>query len=535
MRPPALPALALLFLLTTIPATGQDRGQHVMLQGMVWTPPEDPAEVLSDLQAMSASGVQAVRMPAGDRPDVLLSTARQGLAIYLDLPIEALPATRLVDTLSFAERHLEEVLQMAAGNPNVLAIGLASAVDTSVPLACRYFEQMAERVRAAGLQAYYRTRFIESDVCSAAVDFVMLDARGREADAVLARWRRHHETPAAIGYLGTQVDDRVQSGHLTPRSPAAQARYLERNLRTLMRADEPPVAVFVHRWKGPSFGLLDPDATPRLALQVVQGIYTGRQMVFAIDAGPEPAAPPGAPSFSVIGWIIAILLVLLLALAPRFRDLIPRYFERHIYYRESVQRSIGLEGFASMGFALALALSAGLIIGVVLHAAAGTDVLEVAVSGLAEARQEAVLSALRNPLISVLGGALLYILWVVLNMSWMRLLAGKKHRVRPGQAAVLTSFSRWQLFPLAVLALVAVQSPQPLLWVPWLLGLWLLVEAYAGIRMLYDYGLVTRVPMPRAIVAGVGVPLLVGIALVAGVALAAGPEVTFLWHLATRT
>ncbi len=82
--------------------------------------------------------------------------------------------------------------------------------------------------------------------------------------------------------------------------------------------------------------------------------------------------------------------------------------------------------------------------------------------------------------------------------------------------------------------LLAAQTEETLRWVPLLLSLWVLAEIVAGVRMLYDFGRVTRVSMPRALVLGLGVPFVFAIALGVGALLVAQPELSFLWHLATR-
>lgn len=504
------------------------------LRGAAWLPPADPREAAGEVFAMRAFGIEAVRMPFTTEEAVLSAADRAGVWLFIDLPVAHLPAPLLRDTLAFAERQLETLIALAARHPSIYAVGLARGVDTSVPEACAYFARLAEQARQAGLVTYYRTRFIESDACSGAVDFVLLDARDREPGPLLARWRHHHETPAGV-LLGAEVHDEVTGGHLTPRSPAAQARTIEDGLRALLMTRHPPRAVFIHQWRGPTFGIHAPDGTPRPAASVVSGFYTGRQTVFAIDAGPAPPAPPGATAFMLVGWLTVLLLVLVLTAAPRFRELIPQYFVRHGYYRETIQRSASIEGPATAGMALALAIAAGIAFGVMIHALTRADVIEVLAAGWHEARQEVLRTSLQRPVLLVVVGAGLYWVWLMLNMLWLRALAGRRYRVRAQQAATLAVLSRWAVFPLAVLALLAAQSENPLMWLPWLLGLWVVIEVVALPRMLYDYARIARVPMGRAVGAGMGVPVVLVTAAALAATMAAGPQLSFLWHLATRT
>src|SRR5690606_10024712 len=100
------------------------------------------------------------------------------------------------------------------------------------------------------------------------------------------------------------------------------------------------------------------------------------------DAGHAPATREDAPAFVLIGWGIMLLLALLLVLEPRFRQLAPRYFTRHVQYREALQRGRAVETWANVGVAAAVALSAGVLGAVVLHVGQVTDVFEALVSPL---------------------------------------------------------------------------------------------------------------------------------------------------------
>ncbi len=534
------PFLIALLLLTAAPALAQPASPSGsgFVEGVVWRQPDSLELAVRDLRAMREAGVEAVRTDLVTRATILRMADILGLQVYQDLPVAGLPAARLADTLAFAERELEAALALARDHPSARAFGLARFVDTSDPAACAYVQTLTDRVRSAGLpgaQTYYLSHFLYHDVCSTSVDFVMLDARGHEPLGLVRRWRAAHDGPVGIGSIGAAVDDR-SGGHRTPRSPAAQARFLEDGLGDLVALESPPVAVFVYAWRDgveAPFGLLGPDDAPRPALEVLMGFYTGRQRVFAFDAGPEPAAPENTPTFVIAGWVLALTLALALAFAPRFRQLVPRYFTRHAYYHEALQRGRSAEPWAGFGLAAVVALGAGVIGAVVLWAGAETDVLEALTAGLTLEAEARVLSLIATPLATVLLVGVIYGVWLLLNMLWMLALSGS-HRVRPEQALTLAVWSRWPVLVLAVGAVLAVVQPEPIRWVPLLLAGWGLAEIVAAVRMLYDFSRVTRVPMPRALVLGLGVPtaLLALGGLLATTA--ARPELAFLWNLATK-
>src|SRR5690606_10614355 len=272
------------------------------LAGVVWSPPRDRAAALDELLAMRRAGVRAVR--TGLLADTLLLRAGDllGLAFYQDLPIANLPAPALLDTLVHAERLLEGALALAARYRSARHFGLALYSDTSDPRARPYFERLTALVHATGPEgsrAYYLTRFPEDDRCDRQVDLVLLDARDGDPEALLARWRRTHETAAGIGAFGAAVRPGREGGWRIPGTLAAQARTLELGLGAMMEG-EAPAAFFVYRWRdgrtdavldqraevqGVGYGLMDEGGRPRPALAVVRGFYTGTQRVFAFDAG----------------------------------------------------------------------------------------------------------------------------------------------------------------------------------------------------------------------------------------------------------
>lgn len=512
-----------------------------MARGVVWRQPDSLGAALRDLQAMREAGVAAVRTDLVTRPALLRAADLYDVAVYQDLPVDDLPAARLADTLAYARRELQAALELARQHPSARAFGLARFADTSTPEACAYFQSLADLVREEGppgARTYYLSRFVEDDACAGAVDLVLLDARERDPVRLVERWRAAHETPVGLGSFGTAVDDDVEGGYRTPRSPAAQGRFLENGLGALFSMTPPAAAVFVFRWRDgveAPFGLLRENNVPRPAFDVVRGFYTGRQRVFAFDAGPEPVAREGASTFVLIGWALVIALAVILWMAPRCRQIAPRYFSRHAYYRESIQRGRGVEGWTNLALAVVLVVSAGVIGALALQAAAQTAVVESVTGGMQPEAQARVMGVFATPLATIALVSVVYAVWLLLNMLWLLALTGGRHRIRPGQALTLAVWSRWPVLVLMVGAvLLAAQSEETLRWVPLLLSLWVLAEFVAGVRMLYDFGRVTRVPMPRALVLGLGVPLALGVAVGVGTLLVAQPELSFLWHLATR-
>ena len=526
------------------------------LAGVVWRMPGSTSAAVRDLVAMRRAGVRAVRTGVVEDAAVLAAADRLGIAVWQDLPVESLPAPFLLARLDSAAAVLARVLERSRPYRSARHVGLARASDTSDRSARPYFERLTALVRergAPGTQTYYVTRFPDDDQASATVDLVLLDARDADPVALLERWRARRETPAGVAAYGSGVVPGREGGWRTRGSLAAQGRGLETAIDALLGLADPPAVAFVYRWRdidedavrrdqrsevaGTRFGLLDDAGRPRPAFDVASGFFTGRQRVFAFDAGTETAKVRQASPLVFLGWFLMLGLGLFYAGAPKLSALAPRYFGRRDLYREAVSRGYDLSTAQTAGLAVGLCLGAGIVGTSILRALGRTDALVAATSAWTPEAQLRLTDLLGQPLVLVLVLALVYGTWLLLNLLWLNVLAGRSRRLRPAQALSLTVWSRWAWLALMVLALLLVGLPPHLATTlaPVLLGLTLLVETVASYRMLYDLGEVIRLSPARALLVGFGVPFLLAVAGFVALAVAGQAETTFLWHLATRS
>ena len=105
-------------------------------RGVVWDPPADPVQAEATMRQMHAMGVNAIRMPLLRDERLLTLADTLGLHLFQELPLDYLSAEALRDTLGYATRLLELVLNDARAHPSVRHIGLARHSDTSDSTAC---------------------------------------------------------------------------------------------------------------------------------------------------------------------------------------------------------------------------------------------------------------------------------------------------------------------------------------------------------------------------------------------------------------
>ncbi len=525
------------------------------LAGVVWDVPSDTRAALADLAAMRRAGVRAARTGLIEDTDVLRVAGELGIALWQDLPVEGLPAPFLVRRTERVKAQLAEALDRARPYPSARHFGLARASDTSDRRARPYFQALTEMARergAPGTRTYVVSRFPNSDRVATFVDVVLLDGREQDPVELVRRWQRASETPVGIASMGEGVRPGQEGGWQTLGTEAAQARALETVFGDLLTLADPPEVAFVYRWRdvaadvverdqraevsGTRFGLLGDDDQPRAAFDVAQGFWTGRQRVFAFDAGNRARQERRASPLLLLGWGLILGLGLLYATAPRLSALAPRYFGRRDLYREAVQRGFDLSASETTGLALVLALAVGVVGAAALRALARTDALVAATASWTVDGQTRLTGLLGEPLLLVLVLALAYAVWLVLTLIWLNVISGHR-RLRPAQALSLAVWARWAWIPLMVLSLVlgSIDAGLATVLAPAFLGLGLVIEIVAGYRMMWDLQAVTYAPPARAVLLGFGVPFVLAVVGFAALGVVSREEIGFLWHLATRS
>ena len=533
---------------------GPHRPMPAALAGVVWDAPPVAVDAIGDLLQMRRAGVRSVRTGLVEDPAVLEAASVLGLSLWQDLPVRDLPATFLVDRTEAAAEMLAVALDRARPYPAARHFGLAQGSDTSEREARPYFEALTALVRdrgAPGTQTYYTTRFLRNDRAAQTVDIVLVDARNRDPAAALRVWRARHDTPVGLAAFGAGVRPGRDGGWRTEGSGAAQARTLETALDDLLTLQPPPVVAFVHRWRdaatdarqdqraevaGVQHGLLDAEGEPRPAFEVASGFWTGRQRVFAFDAGQPAGRVRTASPLLLVGWGLVLGIGVLYTVTPRLSALAPRYFGRRDLYRDAVKRGFDLSVLETTGLAVALSLAAGVTVASSLRALGRTDTLVAATAGWSVGARAQLTDLLGEPILLVGVLALAYGAWILLNVLWLNVLAGRR-RIRPAQALSLAVWCRWAWLPLMVIALVlgGIDERLATLLAPTLLVVAVLVEVIAGYRMTWDLHAVKAVPPSRAVLLGFGLPFALAAAGLAWIAIASRAEAAFLWHLATRS
>lgn len=548
-------------ILLLIPFPGQLLSQSGPLKGVVWQEPGDWELAETDLLQMTRMGVEAIRTGIVQDERVLTLADTLGLLVFQELPVAFLPAARLLQSVEEAQRMLEPVLSRARSHPSARYFGLAHLVDTSDPSACAYFEVLNDYVHqqlegSAG--TYYTTAFAYADRCADKVDFILLDFRDLHPPDRFARtWRialdSLQASTAGIGSMGTWTAAGSARGLRYPHSQEAQARYLEAGLNwALSDKQQPePFAIFVYRWRddpkaftgesqtlddpyGRRYGLRD-DAGTRVAYDVVGGIFTGRQKVFAFSGGGSP--PERFPWVILFGWGVFLMIGIFYAFSPRLRQMVPRYFKAPGFYRDAVREGRDMLLGSSSILLIALASSVGIMCAVVIETIQDNYAFLMLLRWLPRAVIDVLVTLIDEPLMIVLFVGSIYALGLVLWSTVLSVLSRRRYPLMPGQVMMLVVWPRWPLLLVMLAAMVVPTLAEELATrvALLLIAAWVLISIYAITRTLYDFSAVARVSPLLSFLAALGNPVTVVFFAAAVVAILYRPEMMYLWHLISRT
>lgn len=515
-------------------------------KGVVWEIPSDYQEAAQDMLEMKLMGVNMVRTGLVFDSRLLSLADSVGLTFYQELPFYGLSARSLADSLAISDSLISVILARGRGHRSAGPIGLARNSDTTSQVACAEIRRLSSLTRASGTQSYYVTNFIESDLCSSDVDFVLIDALDVERpERLLSRWRATHLTPAGFARVGTNVMVGREAGTRISGSPEHQARFLEDVFARLQDTEVP--FVFVHRWKdeatsihqipdpyGRNYGLYNLDRDPRPALYVLRGVYLEKQDTFVFERGTTPLRPLNW--YALVGWVLLSMMAIIYAGSPRFRSIIPRYFFAHGFYRNAVREAREVLPLTSTAILTITGLSIGLI---------ATHVITSVRDSRLVLHLFAMMDApLRSSLTLVLDApfvlAILMGSKALISMSlWMGLwimASGRRSPLYPSQALMLAVWPRWQvLFILPVAMTFESVAPVPI-WASLILGgTWISCAYWATIRTAFDLYRVARIGPGMAVLIWLFNPLILGTIAFAGWAFFHLDELSFMWHLAVRS
>ncbi|NND70910.1 MAG: hypothetical protein HKN43_04970 [Rhodothermales bacterium] len=437
-------------------------------RGVVWDQPLEQHIAVSDLGRMAQAGITAVRTGVVTDTTLFVVADSLGIQFFQDLPLAYLPAVQYADSVDqYLDKNLPILVDRARRFRSSSTYGLSLKSDTTEELLCDAMTDAAERMtRAAadgGVALYYVTEFLDNDACQSGRVFTLY---GRSAsERYLSNGSRSRVVGLSVGY---RVVHGRRGGWRHLHSEEQQARRLE---QTLIRVFDLPsvAALFINRWSddptrtshdgdalGRQFGILGPGGIPGPAFGVVRGMFTGHQLVFAIDAG-KPRQITGV-WLVILGWILMGSVSVAYGVSPQMRQMAPRYFMSHGFFRESVAEGRAAIPVASLVILFAIAVSAGIIGTVIITHFSETRMVQAFVFSLPGSLQVlAPLFITRPALLCVLIAclyALFMTMWTSLLSIWSNF---GSVLLLPWQTLLLVVWPRWPIL-LVMLAALSVSA-----------------------------------------------------------------------------
>lgn len=528
-------------MMSTLLATASGQGEY---QGVIWDPPLEQHTAIQDLERMRNAGINAARTTVVTDTTILTVADSLGIQFFQDLPAFYLPATALADSLpAYLDANIDSLVARAQRYESADIIGVAIKSDTSEPATCEAIAAAASRLvdQSSGrISTYYVTEFEESDQCRNGRSLVVM---GRAASS---RFLRIATPTSTVGVtVGYEVVPGRSAGWRHTHSLEQQARKLEDVLNQVRVRDDISV-IFIERWSDEPgraahdgdmlkrrFGIIGPGGIAGLSYEVVSGIFTGQQYVYAIDAGTRRIIT-GVWLVS-LGWLLLGALAIAYASSPQMRQMAPRYFFSHGFFRESVAEGRDAIPIASLLMLVVIALSAGIIGTVILNHFSETRFLQALVYSLPEDLQTGLVLFVNQPALLCILIACLYAIfmtsWTSLLSFWSRF---GGNLLLPWQTLLLVVWPRWPIM-MVMLAALAINDGSSTNLEIFLICLVTLVSAVHAIyRTLNDYRLTAEVKWSRMLVPAMLNPSLVALAVTTTLILANGDVAEFLIHLLQR-
>ncbi len=485
-----------LFLLLAFAVLGMPRAYGQL--GVVWDAPVSERAAMSDLVEMRMLGLRAVRTGPVTERGILAAADSMGMMLYRDIGLERLSPGEWADTLLAAVGRVDAL----AASPYPGWIGLGSWTATNLPATCEWIGSLAQRVHSAGHKAYYITPFTRRDRCRHVVDAVLVDGLGRvdPGELVDAFRARDAVGVASVGVASVGVASAGLAAGAGGSMEQHGAVFIERIL-TLSR----DYVVFLHRWRdrpdadpwAQPYGLYDANGNPRAIVGMLREAHLTGKPIFA--RGPE--VDVASASWSVlVGWLLIVFLAMLYATSPRFRQMIPRYFLAHGFYRNAVREAREVLPLTSTALISLIGLSTGLVVAVVLHGLHDRPIGRYIYGLLPEGTTAAASALMGTPFVlSILLGSVILLSLAVWMSMWV-LLTGRQHPLLASQALMLAVWPRWQAVALVPVAMVLGPPGTAATYVLVATGLVFAASlVWSAIRTANDMSRVSRVSRPLAV------------------------------------
>jgi len=385
-------------------------GQTTPLRGVVWDIPEPP--MVEDLINIREAGVEALQLPLLEDISIVHAADTLGIKLFQDLPILLLPTSPLLDTLAYAKRQLSRAKWIYFLYPSARYYGVSSKSDTSNPLSCEYFKELAEW--APDLTLYYTSAFVDEDQCSSYVDLVLIDTRRTSSPiTILNDWDR--STSIGFTRLGKKVNPQSY-GLFHESSPQSQARFLENQLPALL--ESPLKVIFVYRWKdqhdsSTQWGLIDASGLKRPAYDVLNGIYTDTQNVFTFNFGDIPEQ--SLPWPLLMGWISVLFALVVSIWYPRFPEIMLNYLMNKYPHHETLYRESALLGGASFGYVIAQGILLSAVVMILIEAFKDLGMIEAITILLSPDITDLIANLTSNPFVPTLVVVALYLVIILIS------------------------------------------------------------------------------------------------------------------------
>ncbi|MBI2428076.1 MAG: beta galactosidase jelly roll domain-containing protein [Ignavibacteriales bacterium] len=506
-------------------------GAPIVLRGVVWVEDSEKygsaltyEEMEKDVALIKNLGANVVRIgfnPA--HPFFIQLCNKYGLFVLQEIPNVEIPEAIGGDDLfrALMEQRLKEMIERDKHNPSIIAWGLGEATGNGRndgPDALLHLQRVAKSLDDRLTYSILRHHQIEENVPTdiAALTIARVDVKTFRS--VLSEYKQSHPNqPMLVAGYGKPAEKGNRNGYSDPGSQEAQARYIHQRFAAIkdlsisgsiiftfndFRSDRPVLRVGTGAIDMHTNGIVELGREKKIAYDMVHSLYHDQK----VSALPIGTYVPSSPYiYIVIGVGLLIVAAWLVNGNRRFRESTWRAIFRSYNFFADIRDQFTLPLYHTTLTALIISMTFSVVMASILHHFRSSEVLDYLLSYvLSDGFKSVVIQMAWNPLLSVGYLTAVMLGWFVILtilIQFFSKMARVKIRIFHSYSIAIWTASPWIFFIPVCMILYRVLESEP--YVPWVLGLVLLMSLWVFLRTLKGVSVIYHVYTPKMYMIGI--------------------------------
>ncbi len=511
-------------------------GAPVTLRGLVWIEDSERfgsamtyEEMERDIALIKNLGANVMRIGFHPpHPFIIQLCDRYGIMVMEEIPNVDIPE-QIVEDEQYGMRminYLKAMIERDKYNPSVIAWGLGDGSGYSADKENNIVSRLHLAAKSLDDRLTYYIERGANEKTSGVPDIAAISFSAVDAKTFSARLKAFRQVfskkPVIIAGYGIPAEKDNRNGYSDPNSQESQARYIQQRYSIIkdlklagsliysfndFRSDRPilrmrPVAPGLH-----TIGLVELGRQKKVGYDIVHSVYHAQK----VSALPIGTYVPSAPYvYVIIGMILLVAAAWLVNGNRRFRESTRRSIFNSYNFFADIRDQFTLPLFHTTITAVIISITVSVISSSVLYHYRTSLALDYMLSELfSDYVKSIIIRMCWDPLLSVGYMTGLVIVWFLILTVLIQLfavIARVKIRLFHAYSIAVWTALPWVFFIPVGMILYRVLESDP--YVPWVLGLIVLMSVWVYIRTLKGISVIYHVFTPKMYLIGFGIWLI---------------------------